>query len=182
MWVATDRQSHPVRNVMLAVTVFLVCAVTSCVALVSHGASEGARKRSTGVAPAAACAGRSYPGQEPAHDVCADPAGAVGLPGLTVTTAPLVRDPGDRLCTSVTVANGGGAAIEVDLRSWRLEGPDAQRRAFVRDGDLTLGAVDPGQRRSGTLCFDPISGSGPFAVTYQPSGGNLRGVWLSQTG
>jgi hypothetical protein len=182
MWVATDRQSHPVRNVMLAVTVFLVCAVTSCVALVSHGASEGTRKRSTGVAPAAACAGRSYPGQEPAHDVCADPAGAVGLPGLTVTTAPLVRDPGDRLCTSVTVANGGGVAIEVDLRSWRLEGPDAQRRAFVRDGDLTLGAVDPGQRRSGTLCFDPISGSGPFAVTYQPSGGNLRGVWLSQTG
>jgi hypothetical protein len=182
MWVATDRKSHPVRNVMLGVTVFVVCAVTSCVALVSHGASEGARKRSVGVAPAAACAGHSYPGQQPEHDVCADPAGAVALTGVTVTSSPLVRDAADRLCTSVTVANGGNAPVAVDPGGWRLNGPDAQRRALVRDGDLTNGAVAQGQRRGGTLCFDPISGTGPFAVTYQPSGGNLRGVWLSRTG
>lgn len=182
MWVTGEKKSHAVRYVMLAVALFLVCSAGSCVALVSRGASEASHHRAVAVTPSAStCQGRAYPDQEPDRDVCADQGGTVDLSGVAVTTTPLRREPDGALCLDLNFVNQSDAPVGFHLPDWRARSPSGELRhdVFPAGGDLSSANLPKGGQKSGTLCFDPLPGSGTFVTTYEPAGSPVRGVWLS---
>ena len=183
MWITIEKQSHTVRWVLVAMGLFIVCATASCVALVARGSSEAARQQGAvaGGPANSSCRGRTYPDQQPDHDVCANPAGTVELPGLTVTASPLRRDPRNGLCQDVTLVNHSDAAVGFRLRDWQLRGPSGRPQHGVVEtgGDLSSGPMNKGSQKHGTLCFDPLDGSGTFVTLYQPLDTPVRGVWPS---
>lgn len=183
MWVTTEKPSHTVRWVLVAMGLFIVCATASCVALVARGSSEAVRQqRAAAGAPAgSSCQGRSYPDQQPDRDVCANPAGAAELQGLTVTASPLRRNASESLCQDVTFVNHSDAAVGFRLLDWQLRGPSGQpqRGVVATAGDLTSGQSTKGGQKHGTLCFDPLDGNGTFVTAYQPLDSPVRAIWLS---
>jgi hypothetical protein len=183
MWITTEKQSHAVRWVLVAMGLFVACATGSCVGLVARGASEAARQqRSVVAAPAgSSCQGRTYPDQQPDHDICANPAGVAELPGLAISASPLRRSASESLCQDVTVTNHGDAPVGFRLRDWQLRAPsgEAQRGAVDTAGNLTSGELVKGDQQHGTLCFDPLDGRGTFVTAYQPLDSPHRAIWLS---
>jgi hypothetical protein len=182
MWVTTETKPHTVRWVLVAVGLFVVCAATSCVALVAKGSSEGARQRAVGAPPvAASCRGRTYPEQAPERDVCANPAGTVELPGLAITASPLHRDGSDKLCQDVTFVNQSDTTVAFRLLDWQLRAPSGavQRSVVATAGDLSSDQLNKGRQKHGTMCFDPLGGKGTFVTVYQVANSAVRGIWLS---
>ena len=182
LWVTTEKKSHVVRNVVLGVVALSVCGIAGCVALLARSAHDTvAGTDQERAAAAASCQGKSYPDQQNGHDVCANAAGTVDLKGLTVTASPLKRDSGGNLCSTVKYVNNSDGTVSFNMLDWRVQSPkgEVQNNVFAGSGDLGSGELIKGGTKSGTMCFDPVAGSGTFVTIYQVPVSQTRGVWLS---
>ena len=182
LWVTTEKKSHVVRNVILGVVALAVCGIAGCVTLVARAAHDtvagGTQEQS---AAAASCQGKSYPDQQRDHDYCANGAGAVDLKGLKITATPLKRGSGGNLCSNVNYVNNSDQTVSFNTLDWRVQSPsgEVQNNVFAGGGNLGSGDLIKGGTKSGSMCFDPVAGSGTFVTIYQAPISQMRGVWLS---
>jgi hypothetical protein len=187
LWLTVEKKSHVVRNIALGVTALALCGVAACVAIVVGGINDavddaGQQRANEEASAAASCAGKTYPDQQPNNDVCAGADGTVRLHGVSVTASPLSRDGAGNLCSQVAYVNNSGRTVGFNMLDWRVQSPagEVQDNVFAGSGDLGSGELINGGTKSGTMCFDPVQGSGQFVTIYQPPVfSQMRGIWLS---
>jgi hypothetical protein len=183
LWLTVEKKSHVLRNVILGIVALVTLGIVGCIAIVIGAVNSATQPNANEAASAAAsCAGKKYPDQQPSHDVCADAQGKVALHGVTVTATPLSRDREGNLCSQVIYANNSGDTVGFNVLDWRIQSPsgEVQNNVFAGGGDLGSGELINGGTKKGTMCFDPVQGSGLFVTIYQPPAfSQMRGIWLS---
>lgn len=109
------------------------------------------------------------------------------ISGWTVTTTPLVAITdgflGPRACTTVTLTNRDDEEQSFNVSGWKLQVPSGAVRDWSLSGENSLditGAVAPGGRISGDVCFDGALEKGVHVMSWQPDifTSKDRIVWL----
>ena len=121
-----------------------------------------------------------------------DKAVAAGQPltadGVTITATEL--SPGDATlgpttCSTVTIVNGSGAAIDVNALDWSLQDPAGviSNIGFAgSDNVLSAASVIDGGSLTADVCFDGQLGSGEYVLLYKPvfAWSGDRQAWVNQ--
>lgn len=140
----------------------------------------GREDRELAEANAKSCAGKTYLGQKPDRDRCADASHTAVVDGLKITVTPLARA-GAQRCTEVTIVNTGDESEVISTYAFGLQNPSG----VVADPGLTrtgreLGTADlvPGGTASGNVCFDVVDPAKSVLVWDSEMQAGQRGVWL----
>lgn len=184
-----EKKKHTVRNVLLGITALTILSFVACAALVGGAVDsvvndEKAAASKRAAANEATCKGKTYPDQQEG-DRCADSSGKVVLNGVSLTATPLKRDAEKNVCTKVSYVNNSEETVSFNPIDWKIQAPsgEVQNNVFAGSGDLSSGQLIKGGKKAGTVCFDPIEGSGDFVLIYKPSFWNdERGIWLNKVG
>jgi hypothetical protein len=183
LWVTSEKKSHLLRNIVLGVVALSLCGIAGCIAVVVSGINKSVDESNKSEASAAAsCQGKSYPDQQTNHDVCADAQGTVDVSGVSITATPLKRAGSGNLCSQVNYVNHSGKTQSFNLFDWKIQSPqgEVQNSGFDGGGNLGSGDIVNGGTKSGTMCYQGMSGTGQFVTIYKPpSFSSQRGIWLT---
>lgn len=179
-----EKKSYVVRNVLLGILAVVVVCIGGCVALLVAGViGAGDERENRERAIAKTCEGKTYADQQSENDHCADQDGRVSVRDVVVSATALRRDAQQNICTDVAYQNNGEETIAFNELDWRIQAPsgEVQNNLFAGSGTLGSGDLVSGGHKAGTVCFDPLSGSGQFVLIYKPSvWSGERGIWLYQ--
>lgn len=108
--------------------------------------------------------------------------------GVTITATALV--PGDATlgptaCSTVTISNSSGSAIDVNAFDWSLQDPNGVINdvGFLgSDTILSASSIIDGGSLTADVCFDAQLGSGEYVLLYKPvfSWSGDRQAWINQ--
>ncbi len=179
----TEKKSHTVRNVILVILGVVILAFAGCTALLVGGVNEVANQQEAEAeANAETCEGITYADQQPDNDRCADESNSVTLDGVVVTASALERDAEGNICTDVSYTNNSDETIQFNMLDWKIQSPagEVQDNLFAGGGTLSSGDLIAGGEKSGSVCFDPLEGSGEFVLIYKPGAwSDDRGIWVN---
>jgi hypothetical protein len=184
----TEKKKHTLRNVILGLVVIVILGAVGCTALLAGGVNSAVKSNQdtaskNAAANAQTCAGKTYPDQQKDNDHCADASGQVTLDNVAVVATPVQRDAQQNVCTTVNYTNHGDKTVSFNMIDWKIQSPtgEVQNNVFSGSGDLGSGQLIKDGKKSGSVCFSPIKGSGAFVLIYKPSFLNdERAVWLNQ--
>lgn len=108
--------------------------------------------------------------------------------GVTITATPLT--PGDATlgptaCSTITISNSSGSAIDVNAFDWSLQDPNGVINdvGFLgSDSILSASSIIDGGSLTADVCFDGQLGSGEYVLLYKPvfSWSGDRQAWINQ--
>ncbi|BDA64033.1 DUF4352 domain-containing protein [Actinomyces capricornis] len=156
----------------------------------ARAASEGGQPEPQAGEPAQADQageGPAFAGKQ-AKDKAVQAGESLTADGVTITATPLT--PGDATlgptaCSTITISNNSGSAIDVNAFDWSLQDPNGVINdvGFLgSDSILSASSIIDGGSLTADVCFDGQLGSGEYVLLYKPvfSWSGDRQAWINQ--